>query len=85
MLNSLLNCAAFNISTIQQFNHSTFRQLNHSTIEQFKKIVGEEFVFADEETLSNYAHDETEQLHYPPEVVLKPRTAEEISAVMKIF
>jgi glycolate oxidase subunit GlcD len=53
-------------------------------IEQFKKIVGEEFVFADEETLFNYAHDETEQLHYRPEVVLKPRTAEEISAVMKI-
>jgi glycolate oxidase len=53
-------------------------------IEQFKKIVGKEFVFADEETLFNYAHDETEQLHYPPEVVLKPRTAEQISAVMKI-
>ncbi|HSZ87585.1 MAG TPA: FAD-linked oxidase C-terminal domain-containing protein [Puia sp.] len=53
-------------------------------IKQFKKIIGEEFVFADEETLFNYAHDETEQLHYPPEVVVKPRTAEEISAVMKI-
>ena len=41
--------------------------------------------FADEETLSNYVTlMKTEQLHYPPEVVLKPRTAEQISAVMKL-
>jgi glycolate oxidase len=63
------------------------QQLNNVTaehIEQFKKIIGEEFVFVDEETLFIYSHDETEQLHYPPEVVLKPRTTEEISAVMKI-
>lgn len=53
-------------------------------VEAFKKIVGEQFVFADEESLNNYAHDETENLHYLPEVVLKPRTAEEISAILKI-
>ena len=41
-------------------------------------------IFADEETLNNYAHDETENLHYLPEVVIKPRTAEEISAILKI-
>lgn len=51
---------------------------------QFKKIVGENYVLLDEDSLNRYAHDETENLHYPPEVVLKPRTAEEISAVMKI-
>src|SRR5213595_3096386 len=53
-------------------------------LQQFKQIIGEEFVFADEETLSHYGHDETEKLLYPPEVVIKPRTAEEIRAVMKI-
>jgi glycolate oxidase len=53
-------------------------------LEQFKNIVGEKFVFADEENLRHYGHDETEHLLYIPEVVLKPRTAEEISAVMKI-
>jgi glycolate oxidase len=53
-------------------------------LEQFKNIVGEKFVFADEENLRHYGHDETEQLLYLPEVVLKPRTAQEISAVMKI-
>lgn len=53
-------------------------------IETFKKIVGENYVFVDEESLAIYAHDETENLHYLPEAVIKPRTAEEISAIMKI-
>ncbi len=53
-------------------------------IEAFKKIVGEQFVLLDEESLNNYSHDETEDLHYFPEVVVKPRTAEEISVILKI-
>ncbi|MGN6615728.1 MAG: FAD-binding oxidoreductase [Ilyomonas sp.] len=53
-------------------------------LQRFKEIVGEEYVFADEENLHNYGHDETERLLYLPEVVLKPRTTEEISAVMRI-
>ena len=53
-------------------------------ITAFKQIVGENFVFVDEESLSHYASDQTENLHYPPEVVIKPRTAEEISAILKI-
>src|SRR4051812_15090446 len=50
----------------------------------FKKIVGDAFVFVDEDVLNAYAHDETEALHFPPDVVIKPGTAEEISAIMKI-
>jgi len=53
-------------------------------IDAFKKIVGEQYVFADEEVLSNYAHDETEDLHFPPDIVIKPANAGEISAVLKI-
>ncbi|MBS1919263.1 MAG: FAD-binding protein [Bacteroidetes bacterium] len=53
-------------------------------IEAFKKITGEQFVISDEESLTHYAHDETEDLHYMPEVVIKPRTTEEISAILKI-
>src|SRR5437667_12672279 len=53
-------------------------------IEAFKKIVGEKFVLVDEDSLRHYAHDETEDLHYFPEVVIKPHTAEEISAILKI-
>lgn len=38
----------------------------------------------DEEVLSHYAHDETEDLHFLPDVVLKPANAEEISAILKL-
>ncbi len=53
-------------------------------IDAFKKIVGEKFVFLDEESLNHYSHDETEDLHFLPEVVIKPKTAEEISAILTI-
>ncbi|MEP7254338.1 MAG: FAD-linked oxidase C-terminal domain-containing protein [Ferruginibacter sp.] len=53
-------------------------------IEQFKKIVGEGYVFADDESLNNYAHDETENLHFLPDIVIKPRSANEISDIMRL-
>ena len=34
--------------------------------------------------LGNYAHDETEDLHFLPDVVLKPANAGEISSILKI-
>ena len=53
-------------------------------LEQFKLIAGNDHVIADEESMKHYGHDETEDLLYLPDVVIKPRTAEEISAIMKI-
>lgn len=50
----------------------------------FKTIVGPQYVYVDEEVLSQYASDQTEDLHFLPDVVIKPRTAEEISAILKI-
>lgn len=58
--------------------------LDATHIAEFKKIVGEKNFLADEESLQKYSHDETEHLHYLPEIVLKPRTAEEISSILKI-
>jgi glycolate oxidase len=58
--------------------------INTEILSALKNILGEQFVFVDEESLNHYAHDETENLHFLPQVVIKPRTAEEISAVMKI-
>lgn len=54
------------------------------SLEKFKEILGEDYVLADEESLKNYGHDETERLLYLPQVVLKPRTTEQISQIMKI-
>src|ERR1043165_2425119 len=53
-------------------------------IDEFEKILGEKYVFIDGDSLYNYSHDETEDFHFLPDVVLKPRTPEEISAILKI-
>src|SRR4030095_14790344 len=58
--------------------------LTAEIINEFKAIVGENYVLYDNETLDRYAHDETENLYYLPDAVIKPRHAEQISAIMKI-
>lgn len=56
----------------------------HDLLPDFKKIIGDEFVFIDDENRNKYAHDETENLHFLPDIIIKPRTAAEISEVMKL-
>jgi glycolate oxidase len=51
---------------------------------QLKLIVSDRFFLADDEDLQHYGHDETEQLVYLPEVVLKPGSTDEIAAIMRI-
>jgi glycolate oxidase len=53
-------------------------------LNMLKTIIGESYVFADEENLVHYGHDETEHLSFLPEVVIKPRTTQEIAAVMQL-
>ncbi len=58
--------------------------INEKELAAFREIVGEAHVLTDDEALRNYGHDETEQLLYLPAVVLCPRTAQEISAILRI-
>lgn len=46
------------------------------------KILGSEHVYSAPSVLSEYAHDETEDLSFLPTVVVKPRTPEEISGIL---
>jgi glycolate oxidase len=59
-------------------------KITPSILTQFKSIVGDTFVFVDAESVEKYGKDETEQLHYNPDVIVKPRTAQEIAALLKI-
>jgi glycolate oxidase len=52
--------------------------------EDLKKIVGDNYVFTDQETLYDYSHDETEDLSFLPDIVVKPDTPEQISAILKL-
>lgn len=59
-------------------------KLSSQHVDQLRTIVGNEYVFVDAETLDYFSHDETENLKFLPEVVVKPRTSEEISAILKL-
>ena len=53
-------------------------------LHKLQQIVGADYVFTDEETRKKYGHDETEDLSFPPNVVVKPANPLEISAIMKL-
>jgi glycolate oxidase len=52
-------------------------------LSEMQKICGSQNVFADEETIQFFSHDETEKLSYPPDVVVKPSSPIEISEILK--
>ncbi|PSL33074.1 FAD-binding oxidoreductase [Chitinophaga ginsengisoli] len=61
-----------------------FAKVNTRHLEAFREIIGAAHVIVEAESLDNYAHDETEDLHYLPEVVLKPDTTEQLSRIMRL-
>jgi glycolate oxidase len=61
-----------------------YNKITADIFADLKLISGEEYVFADEEVLADYSHDETEDLCFLPEVVVKPRTVAEISDILKL-
>ncbi len=62
----------------------TFNKISSTIIKKLQQIVGEQNVLFDSENLKNYGHDETEDLLFLPEVVVKPITAIEISEILKL-
>jgi glycolate oxidase len=54
------------------------KELIEALINQFKEIS-----FIDTESIENYSHDETEDLRFPPHVVVKPTSVNEVSAIMR--
>lgn len=61
----------------------TFTKIQPAHIAFFQNLLDAKYVLTDEEHLDRCASDETEDLHYLPEVVLQPGTVEEVSAIMK--
>ena len=58
--------------------------LNPEIIQKLTTIVGEHYIFSDQETRNHYGHDETEDFVFPPSVVLKPANTQEIAAILKV-
>ena len=63
----------------------TFSPVTPTVLSQFQAIIGPEFVLSQpHEDFSRYASDETEDLKFFPEVVLKPANAEQIAEIVKL-
>lgn len=58
--------------------------LSPEILQKLAAIVSDAYVFTDKEILNHYGHDETEDYVFPPNVVLKPANAHEISEILKI-
>jgi glycolate oxidase len=60
---------------------NTFRPTEKKDIEFFLAFMSNR-CFTDQENFEKYGHDETEDLVYFPEIVLKPETPEEVSKIL---
>lgn len=60
-----------------------FNPVNQKVINKFTQLCGDGNVFTDQESIYKYSKDETEDLSFFPDVVIKPRNVKEISAIMK--
>lgn len=61
----------------------SYKKITAQDLAHFKTIVGEEYVFTDEASIEKFSRDETDGVRFPPEVVIKPITPQEISVILK--
>ncbi|MDO3625154.1 FAD-binding oxidoreductase [Mucilaginibacter sp. BT774] len=66
-------------------NHKMeFNKITVELLSAIKAIVGGDAVIAEREEMEEYSHDETEDLTYYPEIVVKAGSTEEVSALMRL-
>ena len=63
---------------------STLKNIPNTMIAQLQQIVGQSFLFLDQDICKQYGHDETEDLNFPPQIVVKPQNAQQISEIVKL-
>jgi glycolate oxidase len=61
-----------------------YHKITSDILLKISEAVGADNVFTDQEVLGDYAHDETEDLKFFPEVVVKPINTAAVSALLKI-
>jgi len=61
-----------------------YTKITPEILSQLVSAVGAENVFTDQNSLTDYSHDETEDLRYYPEVVVKPVNTAAVSALLKL-
>ena len=70
------------MANLVKFVQVEYKKIDIDDLVILKEIVGNDYVLTDEEKLLEYSHDETEDLSFPPEVVVKPKTTSEVSEIL---
>lgn len=61
----------------------SFTKISGKHIEEFERLLGRGWVFYDTDSLHRHASDETEDLKFLPEIVLKPNSSEQIAHILR--
>jgi glycolate oxidase len=80
--NELIKCLLLN--NIFLIHIVKFNSISPHIVSSLQTIVGIQHVLLDEESLVKHGHDEVDNVLSKPEVVVKPRTAAEISAILQL-
>ena len=59
-----------------------YTKIDIENLNDIKSIIGNDFVYTDNEKLYDYSHDETEDLSYKPEIVVKPSSTNQVSKLL---
>lgn len=62
----------------------SFSKITQKILDQIKLLVGDHAVLHDKAAMQPYSHDETEDLVFYPEVVVRPSSTAEVAALMKL-
>ncbi len=63
---------------------TNYQKINAAFLVALQQIVGESQVLTSDEKRQQYGHDETEDLVFPPEAVVRPTNTAEVSAIMRL-
>ncbi len=62
---------------------SRYGKVTPAVMRELASIVGPDHLLADADSLALYSHDETEDLSFPPEAVVRPGSTSEVSRILK--
>ena len=60
----------------------SYSDISKDDILFFKELLGDNYIFTDKQSIFDYSHDETEDLKFPPNIVLKPSLTTQVSSIL---
>ena len=60
-----------------------YKKIDDNDIQYFVSVVGSQYILTSGEQYDKYTKDETDNLRFSPEVVVKPASTDEISKIVK--